>query len=533
MMRFAAQPLGGSRLVRDYLAGVPAARAFYFGSPWDRAAFVAKARALAETDGAERRARAASVVRPLGQAARRKLGDVVEAGGWFVTTGQQPGLFGGPLYGLYKTLSAQRLAETLEETLGKPVMPVFWMASDDHDWHEAAHAAVVDADNQLVRLALGDGATGAGRLSLARVLLGPDVSALADRLAAALPASEFRSWTMDLIRRSYRPESTMAEGYAALIGRLLEGSPLGLVDAADPAVREAICPLARAETADAGRSAQALAETAARLAAEGYGLQVRLIEGALNVFLDTPEGRDRLQRAASGFRLRRSGAALDPRRLGETIAAPPFPASPNVLLRPVAESFLLPTLAYVGGPAELAYLGQIGGLFRLHGLTPPIAVPRASLVVVERKVERVLAKFGLSPAETRDGALLANRLARAEMPEAVSEPLGTWRRSSEAQAAELADAVRNVDATLQGAVQAARNTGLAALGALETKISRALKRKNATTLEQIEKARTNLWPDGKAQERVLGPLQYVARYGPEFVDRAREAVRTAWAAKIS
>lgn len=532
-MRFAGQPLGGARLVRDYLAGVPAARAFYFGSPWDRAAFVAKARALDEADGAARRARAASVVRPLGGAARRKLGQVVEAGGWFVTTGQQPGLFGGPLYGLYKALSAQQLAETLEETLGAPVMPVFWMASDDHDWREAAHAAFVGADNQLARLALGDDVPGAGRLSLARVPLGPGVEALAERLAATLAPSEFHSWAIDLARRSYRPEGTMAEGYAALMARLLEGSPLGFVDAADPAVREAICPLVRAETQEAAKSAQALAETAAALAGEGYGLQVRLIEGALNVFLDTPEGRDRLERTASGFRLRRSGTALAPRRLGRTIAAPPFPASPNVLLRPVAESFLLPTLAYVGGPAELAYLGQLGGLFRLHGLTPPIAVPRASLVVVERKVDRVLAKFGLSLAETRDGALLANRLARAEMPETVSESLGTWRRASEAQAAELADAVGGVDPTLQGAVQTARNTGLAALGALETKISRALKRKNATTLAQIEKARTNLWPDGQPQERVLGPLQYVARCGPEFVNAARDVVRISWAPKIS
>lgn len=532
-MRFVGQPLGGARLVRDYLAGVPAALAFYFGSPWDRATFLSKARALDENGGPERRSRAASVIRPLGQAGRRKLDQVVENGGYVVTTGQQPGLFGGPLYGLYKALSAERLAEKLEETLGKPVMPVFWVASDDHDWHEAARAWFVDAGHQLARLALGDDLPGAGRLSLARVPLGAGVASLADRLSQLFPPSEFRSGAVELARRSYRPEGTMAEGYSVLLGRLLEGSPLGFVDAADPVVREAICPLALAETEDSERSEQVLAETAHDLVSNGYGLQVRLSAGALNVFLDTPEGRDRLQRAASGFRLRGSGAELDARELGDRIAAPPFPASPNVLLRPVAESFLLPTLAYVGGPAELAYLGQIGGLFRLHGLSPPVAAPRASLVVVERKVERVLSKFGLSLAETRDGALLANRLARAEMPDAVSEPLGAWRRAAEGQAAQLADAIGDVDPTLQRAVQAARNTGLAALGALETKIARALKRKSATTLGQIEKARTNLWPDGKAQERVLGPLQYVARYGPEFVDGAREATEAFWATKIS
>lgn len=525
-MRFAARPLGGSQLVRDYLAGKGAAQEFYFGPPGEHASYVRKAKSLDEGGGAQRAARAASLVQPLGAAARQRLREVVEAGGYFVTTGQQPGLFGGPLYGLYKALSAERLADDLSRTTGKPVMALFWIASDDHDWDEAARACFVDGANQLHPIFL-RGPAGEGKPPLARIPLGADVEPLIEQVARLFPPNDFSAEAAALARRTHSPRATMATAFAEFLGSLLEDIPLGFVHAADPEVREAALPALRAETENPGRSAEALAATAARLHQEGYALQVPLIDGALNVCLDMPEGRDRLQRAVGGFRLRRSGRELSARQVRGLLEGPDFPASANVLLRPVVESFLLPTLAYVGGPAELAYFGQLGELFRLHGLEPPVAAPRVSLLVVERKVERVLEKLGLSAAEMRDGAAMASRFAREEMPDAVREPLRGWRRAATSQAGELAAAVGALDPTLRAAVEGARNAGLSALRTLETKIARAVKRQNAIVLAQIDKARTNLWPDGKAQERVLGPLQYVMRYGPEFVRAAREAVRGA------
>lgn len=523
-MRFVARPLGGSRLVRDYLAGAGPAREFYFGLPSEEASYRNKARTLDEDWGPDRLARAASLVRPLGEAARRRLREVVRDRGYFVTTGQQPGLFGGPLYGLYKALSAEALAAGLAEATGKPVMPLFWIASDDHDWAEAARAHFVDGANQVHRMRLA-GVPGEGRSSLARIPLGPGVETLVEQLADLFPRNDFSSESIALARRTHRAGATMATAFAGVLASLLEDAPLGFVDAADPAVREAALPLLEAETEHPGRSEAALAGVAARLKHAGYALQAPLIDGALNVFLHTGGGRDRLQRAAGGFRLRRSGKELTARQVRDIVRGPDFPASPNVLLRPVVESFLLPTLAYVGGPAELAYFGQLGELFRVHGLAAPVAVPRASLLVVERKVERVLEKFGLSAADVKDGAAAASRLAREGMPGAVSEPLRGWRSAAASQADDLAAAVKGIDPTLRGAVEGARNASLSALRTLETKIARAVKRKNATVLAQIERAHANLWPNGKAQERVLGPFQYAMRYGPGFAEQARDAVR--------
>ena len=149
------RPLGGSRLTRDYLAGVEAANSFYRGSPYLAETYRHKAEELDLARGRDTFATAERVVRPAGPGGAALLRRVVAEGGYFVTTGQQPGLFGGPLYSLYKALTAVRLAADLEELLARPVMPLFWVASDDHDWEEANHTFVVDGSNRLVHLTLG------------------------------------------------------------------------------------------------------------------------------------------------------------------------------------------------------------------------------------------------------------------------------------------------------------------------------------------------------------------------------------------
>jgi len=191
----------------------------------------------------------------------------------------------------------------------------------------------------------------------------------------------------------------------------------------------------------------------------------------------------------------------------------------------VVESFLFPTLAYVGGPGELAYFGQLGGLFRRHGVGMPLVVPRASLLVVERRVAGVLEKFALTADEVREGDALLSRFARDRLPDAVKDAVADWRAAVEAHGEELAAEIAAVDPALRGAVTRARNAGLSALGTLEKKIVRAARRRSETTRARIDKARVNLWPAGKPQDRVLSPLQYLMRYGPEFPSLALRGIR--------
>ena len=523
-MRLLARPLGGSRLVRDYLSGAGAASAFYRGSPFRAESYRRRAKELDRGRGPGTFTPALEVVRAAGTRAENRLRRVIDEDGYFVTTGQQPGLLGGPLYSLYKALTAVRLADELEEIVGGPVMPLFWVASDDHDWVEASHAHIVDGANELVRLSLGAAPPGPPR-SLGRVQLGGAVAEVLDRLALSFPRNDFHARYMDRLRDIFRPAATLASAFADLLAELLGNTTLGLVDAGHPRLKESCKPVFRAEAEYPGTSAAVLAEASEALKAGGYDLQAPLIPGATLLFVDGRGGRERLGRLEDGFKLRRTGRELSRRQVMRMIEEDPESVSPNVLLRPVVESFLFPTVAYVGGPGELAYFGQLRGLFRRHGVGMPVVTPRESLLVVESRVEKVLEKFALSPGELLDEGALLSRLARDRMPEDVYEGVTRWRTAVEALAAELAETIAVVDPALQGAVTRARNTGLAALGTLEKKIVRAAGRRNDTVRAQISKARVNLWPAGNPQDRVLSPLQYLMRYDSGFLSRALEAIR--------
>jgi len=523
-MRVLARPLGGSPLVRDYLSGVEAASAFYRGSPFRADSYRRRAKELDRARDPGTFTPALEVVRAAGPRAEDRLRRVIDEDGYFVTTGQQPGLLGGPLYSLYKALTAVRLADELEDIVGVPVMPLFWVASDDHDWVEASRTHVVAGAGELVRLSLGAAPPGPPR-PLGRVQLGGAVVEVLDTLARAFPRNDFHTRHMDRLRDIFQPAATLTSAFADLMAELLRNTTLGLVDAGHPRLKESCRPVFRAEAEDPGASEAVLGEASEALKAGGYALQAPPIRDATLLFVDGRHGRERLDRLDDGFRLRLTGRELSRRRVLRMIEEDPESVSPNVLLRPVVESFLFPTLAYVGGPGELAYFGQLRGLFRRHGVGMPVVTPRSSLLVVESRVERVLEKFALTPGQLREGDALLSRLARDRLPEDVHDGVTRWRTAVEALGAELAETVAAVDPTLRGAVTRARNAGLAALGTLEKKIVRAAGRRNDTVRARIHKARVNLWPAGKPQDRVLSPLQYLMRYDSGFLSRALEAIR--------
>jgi len=517
-MRLLPRPIGGSRLVHDYLEGDDRAGAFYRGSPFRKETYRVKAEELAGSTGPDAIARVAPMIRPAGRVAERTLREVANAGGYFVTTGQQPGLFGGALYSLYKALTAVQLAHTLSAELGRPVMPLFWVASEDHDWDEANHTRVIDRTDKLRLLAL-DGSARARR-SLGRMRLGEDIDKVVADLGECFAPGRFHGPCMELVGDTFRPSATMASAFSDFMAKLLQDTPIGLVDAADPALKEASRPVMRREAEDPSASEAAVGQTCKTLTRSGYPLQVAFVAGAVNLFVESADGRDRLQHRGGTYSLRASGRAIPRTDILGLIDRDPQMVSPNVLLRPVVESFVFPTLAYVGGPGELAYFAQLSGLFRRHEVGMPVVVPRGSLLAVETKVARVLRKYGLDVDELREGGGLLSRFALDQLPEDLSDGVANWRGAIELQAAQVLEASAAIDPVLKGAVAKARNSGLAALGALEKKVARAVKRRNETTWNQVGKARRHLWPADKSQDRVLGPLQYLMRYGANFVTMA-------------
>lgn len=446
-----------------------------------------------------------------------------------VTTGQQPGLFLGPLFTLYKALSAIALAERLQILLARPVVPVFWVAGDDHDFLEAAHTYQVSRTGEVVRLALPDRTPEAPLTPMYREQLGPEVVALLEELWQEQPETEFRADVERWLGHHYTPNASVAAAFGAALADLLGDLGLVVFHPTHRAAKAAMAPLLVQALAQATPLDEALARRAAALRQDGGAAPVPVGEGASLVMLEGALGRDRLVVDGGAYHARRSGERHTLAELTALARDTPERLSPNVLLRPVVEAALLPTIAYVGGPGELAYFPQCAPVYEALEVVPQVPVPRWSARVVEARTRKVLDKYDLDPDDLRlPEGQLEQRLVRGDLPAEVEDGLTALRAALEREYDLLRDAAVGIDPTLRKPVESTRNTALAGVRDIEKRIISHLKQRNATLVQQVARTRSALFPLGKPQERVLGVPPFLVRYGPDFVTAALAEVR-AWA----
>jgi bacillithiol synthase len=509
--------VGGDALVRDYVTGSSRLAPFFVGSPFDPDSYRRKAEEVRSRFDATALGAMTGAVRPISERAAQKLAAVGRGEGFFITTGQQPGLFGGPLYTVHKALSAIALASRLEEVLGTTILPLFWVASDDHDWEEANHVHLLDTANTLHRLTLAGDPQPAR--SMGRRLVGDGAENALGEIGQILPPSDFAPTLLASLQGAYRPENSVAGAFREVLVGLFDGLDLALVDGQDPVIRAAGAPVLLRALEHAAAGEDPLEAQTERLVAAGYEAQVAVLPGASTVFHEDAEhGRERLMRHGNAWVLRASGRRLEEDELWSLFDDHPDRFSANVTLRPVVESATFPTIAYVAGPGEVRYLAQTRAVFDAHGVGMPLVFPRLSVVLVEGKVRKVLDKFGLEPAAFRRPVHeLIAAAVREDVPAPVQEALATVRDSIRTGYEALNSAAREVDPTLKGPINHGRNEAFKALAEVEKKIRQHVKAKEQTELEQIEKAAANLAPLGKPQERVLNMHQYLARYGTALV----------------
>ena len=522
-VEFHVAPIGGTRLVDDVQKGNPAVTPFYAGSPYESAVYRKKAAAVAQRMDAAARRRVQDALRPTTPRAAEKLARVMAGEGFVVTTGQQAGLFGGPLYTLTKMLSAIRLAERLEAELGKPVLPVFWVAADDHDWDEVNHADVLDRAQRVQRITLAGPAEPPLPMSLRP--LGADVTGALATLAECTEESAFRRDALGVVSSAYQPGRTVAAAFEELMFSLLRPFDCAVVSSAHRAMKEAAAPLIANELKRQAEHATALQTNASRLEAAGYHNQVEIDPAASNVFYQDNEGRERLVREDGGWLLRRTRRRISHDELLATLASEPMRFSPGVLLRPVVESALLPTLAYVAGPAELSYFAQIGPLFDAHGIERTPAFPRLTITIVEAKVRKILAKFDLDVAAVRRPLHeLIRAVVRDALPQPAADALQALRTSLTEQYAALDSAASAIDPTLSGRVRGTERRALQQVDDLERRIVSRLATHADIGVAQLERAAASLYPHGAPQERVLNIVPFLGRYGMELIPAMRDAL---------
>jgi bacillithiol biosynthesis cysteine-adding enzyme BshC len=445
-----------------------------------------------------------------------------------VVTGQQVGLFGGPLYTAVKALHAVGLAEYYEQQLGQPVVPIFWMELEDHDLDEVSRIVVKDEEHQLHHLQLNpSGVNQPSRKPVREIKLGEDVERIRKDLDGIWPRTEHTRALNRLLKESCSPDRTFSEAFAVFMSRLLSRFGLILADPSHPELKRRAAAVFSAEIDGplTGMEDYVLHLKAIREA--GYHVQVETRGENLQLFLTMDGEKQRLASARSGFRLVGAETRLSRDELQKILEGEPDKLVPAVLLRPLVQDTLFPTLAYIGGPAEIAYWAQLKPLYRSVGIPMPLVVPRAGATVTGSASRRFIQKFGIDVAggelfqekESLVGHVLSEHLpshSKQIFRSAREEIQGTLERLQSELQAENEGFTRATEAVQQ-------KVGYH-LERLENKYGRAMERKHEDVVRQIERLSNTLYPGGMMQERAFPQAQFVNLYGTTVYDLIAEAI---------
>jgi bacillithiol biosynthesis cysteine-adding enzyme BshC len=432
-----------------------------------------------------------------------------------IVTGQQAGAFGGPMYTLLKAIAALQLARNTERDHGAPAVAVFWVEAEDHDWEEIRSCTVLDAEFQPRTVTLAD-LEGAGELPIARLTLDEGVERTIDELAGILQRTEFTDAVIADLRAAWKPGTGMAHAFAIWLEKVLGRHGLVVFESADPAAKPLVADVFAKELASPGRTAALAARAGEELAARGHAPQV--VPQPDNVALFSIEGgRTAIRR--QGDQLVIGDRAFDSATLAKTAAASPDGFSPNVLLRPIVQDTLFPTVCYVAGPSELAYLGQLREVYAQFGVPMPLMFPRTTATLLDSGAARFLNKYDVPFEELRtpDESAL-NKLLEAQLPASVEASLRDATSQTEDAMHRVMAALPQLDATLVGAAKTTLGKMEHELRSLHTKVIHAAKKRHDTLRRQFMRAQAQAFPHGHPQERTLGVVYFLNKYGPGLVD---------------
>jgi bacillithiol biosynthesis cysteine-adding enzyme BshC len=510
-------------LVGDYAFDHAKVAAFFEGDPRDARAWreaIARTRshkrerdAIADIIRAQQQRRGAPA-EAVAAAARLRNADTVA-----VVTGQQAGLFGGPLFTLLKALTALQLADRARSEYGVAAIAVFWIDAEDHDWAEVKSCAVLDGSLAHRTISIGNPA-GAHVEPVARVQLDGTIGAAIDELASVLPQTEFTEPLLESIRAAYTPGAGMVHAFGQWMESVLGTRGLVVFDSADPAAKPLAAALFAREIERAGETARLAAGAGATLEAHGYTAQVTPQPETVALF-HLNGGRQPIRIEGDAFQvgdsITKKGALL------ERVRNAPAEFSPNVLLRPLVQDTLLPTVCYVAGPNELAYLGQLRGIYNAFGVPMPLMYQRATATLLDSNAARFLMRYDvpLEALQAQDESLV-NQLLASQLPPDVDAAMQDVGRLLQDRMEQLATSVPQIDATLEGAARSAFGRMQDDLKKLNAKIIQAAKRKDETLRRQFHHAQAQAFPGGHPQERSVGFVHFLNKYGPALVDRLLE-----------
>jgi bacillithiol biosynthesis cysteine-adding enzyme BshC len=517
-----------TRLFTDFLAYSPSVQPFYPHSPhfgeW------VKSQASALDYDSDRRERISAILERQNKswdASPQTVANIesFRRGAAAIVTGQQVGLFGGPMFATYKALSAVKLAEEAKAA-GVDAVPIFWLATYDHDLAEVNHVSMPGADGLLRTLTTSSHSIPGAPVS--EVRLGEEILPVVEEAAGLLGQSA----ALQLLRDSYRPGETLGSAFARFYAHLFADRGVILLDASDPELHRIAVPIYRAAVEHASEIANAVLARGQALEAAGYHQQVKVTSSSVLLFTLQNGVRTPIQHADGAspeFLIASENATekLSSDELLDRISTTPESFSPNVLLRPVVQDYLLPTLAYAGGAAETAYFAQAGAVYeRILGRTTPI-VPRFSATLVEPKVQHGLEKFRITVLDTFQGAeWLRRKLAANSLPADLQAAFERANKSIDESFSSLHESLAKLDPTLVEASQTAVSKAHYQLDRLRERAMAAELRRSEVLGRKAELISNALYPQGALQERGIAAVYYLARHGTELLKTIYETMRT-------
>lgn len=441
-----------------------------------------------------------------------------------IVTGQQVGILGGPLYTIYKALHTVIFANQLKPLFpDNEFVPIFWQETEDHDFEETSFINIITSNFELRNIQYSPSEDISRRQIGGLVFEKEALDKVFTEIESEIPKTDFTDEVLDLYKSGYRNGLTFAESQAQLLGKLLGGDGLLILDPNTPELKKQTAHIFKKEIETAPYLSDSIQKISTEIKKHNYHAQ--LDPQGMNLFIAEEGRRYKLSKIGDGFSY--NNKSLSASEINTILADTPERFSMNVVMRPLVQDTILPTVAYVAGPGEIAYFAQLKVAYDWAGVQMPIIVPRIGMTILEDRFEKLLEKYKITTEDLlENGKELIRALLSSEQEQVLTDSFAKANNELDKVLELLRQVISSTDATLDPALTSIKGKILTTLKDFEGKSLAAERKKQSGTKQQFEKALNVLLPEGKLQERELSLLYFLNKYGLVFWHDLKEILLT-------
>ncbi len=440
-----------------------------------------------------------------------------------VVTGQQVGLYTGNIYTIYKTITAVKLAEDLKEKFPQfNFVPVFWLESEDHDLEEANHIHLINRQNELVRIGYDEivpdeDVSKRNAKPVGSLKFDSKINEINEQLAAALMDTEYKPKILEKINSFYREGNDYKTAFAEFMNWIFKDYGLVFIDCSDSEIKKLLTPVFEKELNTSPKMCEAIINTSAELE-KHYDLQVK--PKVINLFYIHNGNRLLIEpREGNRYALRNSKRRFEQEELMKILFEDPENFSPNVVLRPLCQDYLLPTIAYVGGPSEVSYFAQLKPAYEHYDITMPVIYPRISVSIVESKINKFLKNYDINFEDIFDHKKLLAKVVEKISEVKIEDEFSKFYDDLNRVFYDMKNMTAKVDKTLLNTVDNQKDKVIQNLELFKNKLTNAQANKSDTTTSQLDKVTNNIFPKGSLQERVINISYFLNKYDDTIIKK--------------